>query len=210
MNLYPLGKALTYLLVRVLFRMRYEGLENIPNSQGFILACNHRSNFDPLFIAHKVPVQLHYMAKAELFQNKILGWILHGVGSFPVARGTGDMSAMDAAARLIREGGILGMFPEGHRSKDGTPLRARNGIGMVAAQTGSGVLPCAVIYGDRLRFRTTVTVRYGKLITKEALGLTGDSPSSIRKASKRVMEEVVALLGPAPSGEALPPAKGEA
>lgn len=210
MNLYPLGKALTYLLVRLLFRMRYEGLENIPAGQGFILACNHRSNFDPLFIAHKVPVQLHYMAKAELFQNTILCWILRGVGSFPVARGTGDTSAMDTATRLIQEGGILGMFPEGHRSKDGTPLRARSGIGMVVAQTGSSVLPCAVIFGDRLRFRATVTVRYGKLISKEALGLTGDSPSGIRKASKRIMEEIVALLGPTPSRESLPPVKGDA
>ena len=196
MNLYPIGKAATYPLVRFLFKMRYEGLENIPEKEGFILACNHRSNFDPIFIVHKVPAQLHFMAKIELFRNRLLGWLLSGLGSFPVERGSGDTGAMDRATQIVRDGEILAIFPEGHRSKDGKPLRARSGIGMVAAQTGANVLPCAVQFGKRLGFRCQVTVRYGKLIPNEALEVSADSPRTIRKASLRVMEDIVALLDP--------------
>jgi len=203
MNLYPLGKMLTHWLVIILFRMRYEGLENIPANQGFILACNHRTNFDPLFIAHKVPAQIHYMAKAELFKGRLFGWIMRGLGTFPVERGKGDAAPMDYATGLVKRGDILGMFPEGHRSKDGTPLRARSGVAMVAAQTGAGVLPCAVIYGKSLGFRCKVTVRYGKLLTNSELELDANAPSTIRRASKRVMENIVAMLDiPAGQGEA--------
>lgn len=195
MNLYLVGKALTYLLVRLLFNMKYEGLENIPAGAGFILASNHRSNFDPLFIAHKVRGQIYYMAKAELFKNGFIAWLLRSLGAFPVDRGSGDTSAMDLAGRLVRDGGVLGIFPEGHRSKDGKPQRARSGLGMVAAQTGANILPCAVVYGERLAFRTKVTVRYGRLLTNKELALDTGAPSAIRGASKRVMEEIVALLG---------------
>ena len=193
MNLYPLGKFLTYILVRVLFRMRYEGLENIPQ-QGFILAGNHRSNFDPLFIAHKIPCPLCFFAKAELFRNRFIAAILRSVGAFPVERGKGDTTAIDTAAAMIRSGKALTIFPEGTRSRDGKPQRARSGISLIAAKTGADILPCAVYYGERLHFRTTVTVRYGKLIPNEELELSLTSPSTLRGGAKRVMGDIVALL----------------
>ncbi len=195
MNLYPLGKALTYGLVRIAFRMRYEGLEHIPpKTHGFILASNHRSNFDPLFIAHKVPGSLHFMAKIELFKNRFIGWILRSVNAFPINRGSGDSTAMDTATQVIQNGGILVIFPEGHRSKDGKPLRPRSGVGMLAAQTGADVLPCAVCYGNKLSFRCTVTVRYGPLIPHKDLGLGEQGMSGIRDASKLVMSRIVDML----------------
>lgn len=192
--LYPFGKTVTYWFVRLLFRMRYEGLENIPPGRGFILASNHRSNFDPLFIAHKLRAAVHYMAKAELFQIGFIGWIFRSLNAFPVARGTGDTSALDTAKNIVRSGQVLGMFPEGHRSKDGKPLRARSGVALIAAQTQADVLPCGVIFGDKLRFRSQVIVRYGKLIPAAELGARADSPASIRTASKRIMEDIIALL----------------
>ena len=201
MNLYPLAKTVSYWLVRVLFRMRYEGLENIPKDRGFILASNHRSNFDPLFIAHKIPQQLHYMAKAELFKNPLLGWAMRRVNAFPVQRGKGDTFALEMAGQIIEKGSILGMFPEGHRSKDGTVQRPHSGIAIIAGQTGAAVLPCAVIYGKKLGFRTVVTVRYGELISREQLAADASSPSSIRNCTKRIMGDIVALLLPAGGAE---------
>lgn len=192
--LYGFGKLVTYWYVRLFFRMRYVGLENIPRAKGFILASNHRANHDPLFIAHRVPKGIHYMAKAELFRNKLLGWILRNVNAFPVARGTGDTSAIDTAKEVIRSGDVLGMFPEGTRSRDGKPLRARSGVALIAGQTGADVLPCAICFEGRLRFRTAVTVRYGKLITVDELGIDAEKPSMVRAASKRIMADIVALL----------------
>lgn len=192
--LYPFGKLVTHWLVMLLYRMRYEGLENIPKTSGFILACNHRTNFDPLFIAHKVKQPLHYMAKAELFRGRFMNWLFHSINAFPVDRGKGDTAIFDTAGAIIKCGEVVGMFPEGHRSKDGTPLRPRSGVALIAAQTGADVLPAAVCYGAKLGFRTVVTVRYGALISSEQLGARADSPATVRSATKRIMGEIIALL----------------
>lgn len=191
--LYGFGKLVTYWYVRLAFRVRYVGLENIP-ATGFILASNHRSYHDPLFIAHRVPRRIFYMAKAELFKNGFLSWIFRHLGAFPVSRGTGDTSAIDKAKEIIRSGDVLGMFPEGTRSKDGKPMRAKSGVALIAGQMKADVLPCAVCYGEKLRFRTPVTVRYGKLISAEELGIDPESRATIRAGSGRIMSDIVAMV----------------
>ncbi|HHY53001.1 MAG TPA: 1-acyl-sn-glycerol-3-phosphate acyltransferase [Clostridiales bacterium] len=200
LNLYSFGKAVTYPVVRGLFSIRYEGLENIPKQGGFILACNHRSNFDPVLIAHKVPHQIHYLAKDELVRIAVVGSIIRNLGVVPIKRGTGDKQALEAAIAVLRQGGVLGIFPEGHRSPDGTPLRPHSGVALIAGQTGADVLPCAVSYGPKLGFRIPITIRYGKLIPNEELGVDISSPSTLKAATRRIMEDIVAMLdykGPA-------------
>lgn len=192
--LYHFGKFVTYILVRILFRMRYEGLENIPQNCGFILACNHRSNFDPLFIAHKVKKPVRYMAKAELFRIPVVGLIIKNLRAFPVERGSSDQTAIETAESVIKNGEVLGMFPEGKRSKDGTLLRPRSGVALITAQTHANVLPCAVCFGKKLSFRTEIIVRYGKMIPFEALNVSVDSRASIRAASGKIMQEIRLLL----------------
>lgn len=195
MNLYRLGRAVTHLYVLILFKMRYEGLENIPKKQGFILASNHITAYDPLFVAHKIPQQLHFMAKTELFRNPVIGWILRRVNAFPVDRGKGDGKAIDEAKIRIDSGGVLGIFVEGTRSRDGKPQRARSGVALIAGSTGADILPCAVVYSKKLKFRSVVTVRYGTLIKSDSLGIDLESPSTLRLAAKSVMDEIVGLLG---------------
>lgn len=194
MNLYPFGKAVTYLFVRVAFKMKYEGLENIPGEQGFILACNHITAIDPLFIAHKIPQPLNFMAKIELFKNKFIGWLLRSLNAFPVDRGSGDSWALDEAKRRIEGGGVFGIFVEGNRSPDGKPKRARSGVALIAGSTGANVLPCAIICDRKLGFRSTVTVRYGKLIKNESLKINLEAPSTLRLAAKSVMNDIVDMF----------------
>lgn len=194
MTLFDFGKAITYPLARVLFRIRYEGLQNIPRDKGFILACNHRSYWDPLFIAHKVPQRLRYIAKQELFRNRFFGGLLLKLGAFPVERGAGDSGALDRSAQIVSEGGVLTIFPEGTRSRDGKPLRARSGVAMIAGRSGADVLPCAVVYEGKLRLLRRVTVRYGRLIPHGELAIDINSPASLRAASKRIMGAIVELL----------------
>lgn len=201
MNLYPFGKAVTYLFVRVAFKMQYEGLENIPENQGFILACNHITAIDPLFIASKIPQQLNFMAKIELFKNKLIGWVLHSLNAFPVDRGKGDSGALDEAKRRIDNGGVFGIFVEGHRSPDGKPKRARSGVSLIAGRTGADILPCAIVCDKKLRFRSPVTVRYGKLIKNESLKIDLQSPSTLRLAAKSVMDDIVSMFESGLSGE---------
>ncbi|MCL2056869.1 MAG: 1-acyl-sn-glycerol-3-phosphate acyltransferase, partial [Oscillospiraceae bacterium] len=172
----------------------YAGTENIPADRGFILACNHRSYLDPIFLAHKVNEQLRFMAKEELFGGGLLTWVVTALGAFPVSRGSNDMSAMAKARDIVGGGGVLAMFPEGTRSKDGTPLRPKPGVAMIAGHMGCGVLPAAISYSGRLGFRRRVLVRYGTLITPEGLAIDPKASSTIRKAAVRIMDEIVKLI----------------
>ncbi|MDL2233147.1 1-acyl-sn-glycerol-3-phosphate acyltransferase [Ruminococcaceae bacterium OttesenSCG-928-L11] len=194
MNLYGFGKAVTYLYVRLAFSMKYEGLENIPQDEGFIICCNHRGYNDPLFIAHKVKKPLHYMAKAEFYKNKFISALFRSLNAFPVDRGKGDMTAINHAKDIVKKGEVLAMFPEGSRSKDGKPQRAKPGVTMIAGMVGCGVLPVGVSYQGNLGFRKRVTVRYGKLLTPEKLGIDPKSSSTIRKAAVQVMDSIVGLM----------------
>ena len=208
LNLFPICKAISYRLVRIIFRMKYEGLENIPEGGGYILACNHPSYFDPPIIAQKIPVQVRYLAKSELLRVPILGFFIRRLGIIPVRRGESDNSAIDAAVEVVREGGVLGVFPEGTRNKGGPTLRPRSGIAVIAGQTGADVLPMSITYGKGVRFRGPVTVRYGPLIPNNEIGVDTASPKSVRSASKYIMEKIIALLDTPPTGRL--PEKGEA
>jgi 1-acyl-sn-glycerol-3-phosphate acyltransferase len=174
--------------------MRYEGLENIPRSSGYILACNHITAFDPLFIAAKVPGQLHFLAKTELFKNKLIGWVLRHVNAIEIRRGAGDEEPLEEAKRRIERGGVFAIFIEGTRSKDGKPKRARSGVALMSGRTGADILPCAVCYDKKLGFRSPVTVRYGPLIKAESLAIDTSSPATMRLAAKTVMADIVSLF----------------
>src|SRR6266487_6683228 len=117
--LYLLAAAISWPFVKVGFRLRARGTENLPE-RGFVLAANHTSNFDPWPLA--LPLfprrTMRFMAKSELF-NPILKPILAGGGAFPVRRGEADVNAIRRAVELVRAGEIVVMFPEGTRRRKG-------------------------------------------------------------------------------------------
>lgn len=195
--LYRISRDICLFLIQIVFRLKIEGKENIPNASGFIMVANHRTFLDPIIIVKALRQQVHYMAKAELFSKGITNWFFRGVGAFPVERGKGDTGAIAWAENLLHEGRVLGMFPEGTRSKDGVPLRPKSGAAMIAMQTGADVLPCAVCFEGALKFRSTITVRYGKPIPNAALGFTAGAPSphEIKAASRQLMDEIIKLMG---------------
>lgn len=191
---YSFCKWLANMAAKIFFSVRYEGMENIPDGEGFILACNHQSYWDPVVIAWKIKAPLTFMAKSELFRNPIFGWIISHLGAFPIERGSGDGGAIDRAVGLMSQGKALVIFPEGTRSKNGKPGRARSGLAVVAAQTKANVLPCGVAFAGPLRFRQRITVRYGKLIPFQDLALENASPGEIKRASQMVMGKIIELV----------------
>ena len=193
--LYKVGRKLCMILLRILFSVKVEGKEHIPD-KGYILVANHRTNFDPLFVVTGIPAQVCFMAKAELFRNPLLGWLINHLGAFPVERGKGDTGAIDWAVGLIRDGKVLGMFPEGTRSVSGVPQRPKSGAALIAMQTGADLLPCAVCYGGKLGLRTKVIIRYGALIRNDELNFTPgiQSTAEIKAASRLIMDRIIGLL----------------
>ena len=169
------------------------GKEKIPAEGRVILCCNHLSNWDPILLLLAQPHRIAFMAKEELFRFKPLGWFLsHIFGVFPVARGKGDTGALDAGVKAIDNGDIMGIFPEGTRSRDGRLMRFKSGAALIALRAGASVLPCGINRRPKAFRRVTITV--GDLMTPEELHLTGDSPD-LRYATRLMRERVQALSG---------------
>lgn len=195
---YQLALHIVMWILLLWFDLRFEGVENIPDKKShhnYVVICNHRSILDPIFIAWRIPKMVCYMGKAELFKNKLAKFFFEAVGVFPVERGSGDMSALNYGIDLYRKGYSIGIFPEGTRSKNGTPLRPKSGAALVAKLAEANVLPCAVIFEGKLHFRKRIVIKYGPIVPYEVLGLGEDSPRALKKATKVMWDGVLALLG---------------
>lgn len=195
MSFYKFARNTCLLVMRFAFKIRFHGEENMPQTKGYILAANHVSIVDPLFIGIGCKKNVRFMAKVELFKNPILRTILNWVGTFPVSRGTGDHTAIDKAVAVVERGDVLGIFPEGTRSKDGKLGRAKSGAVVVAAKTGGDIVPVGIRTGEKTLWRRNIDVYYGKPITNEQLAITSNSKTELKAASRLLMENIAELLG---------------
>jgi 1-acyl-sn-glycerol-3-phosphate acyltransferase len=181
----------------VLFPYKVKGLENIPRDQKSLILCsNHISNLDPVFLLmgfKRLPI--YFMAKAELFKGPVATWFFSNVfGAFPVNRGKGDTGSIDTAERLVNEGKLMGIFPEGTRSKDGKLGRAKSGAALIAARTGASVLPVAIkTKGQKVKLFQKTYIFIDKLITPEELHINKENPD-LRYASRLIMERIAGLM----------------
>ncbi|MCH5316927.1 MAG: 1-acyl-sn-glycerol-3-phosphate acyltransferase [Eubacterium sp.] len=187
-------------LFKVLYKLKFKGLENVPTDKNerYIVAINHTSALDPVFVAipKNVP-PLHFMAKIELFQNPIVGWVIEHLYGFPVRRGKGDTSAIEYGEKIIEEGHVMAICPEGTRvkDKDGVPQKAKSGVALIAKATKASVLPVAICCNGPIKAGKQVTVSYGKMLTLADMGLDKEdaSISDIKNAANLVMDNILAL-----------------
>jgi 1-acyl-sn-glycerol-3-phosphate acyltransferase len=133
------------------FRMNRIGREHIPSKGPVIVAANHRSFLDPFVIATMARRPMYYVAKEELFRNRLQAWILNALGAFPVARGTGDGQMIETAKAILDRGDIVLIFPEGTRIRPGSLGTPKRGVGRLALETGVPVVPVAVIGTEAVR-----------------------------------------------------------
>ncbi|MBC7292515.1 MAG: (d)CMP kinase, partial [Thermoleophilia bacterium] len=126
---------------RRLFRMTIEGQEHLPLSGPVVLAANHRSNLDPFFLGVSTPRQIHFMAKAELWKFRPLGWVIDAMGAFPIKRGEADREAVKRALSVLEAGAVLGIFPEGHRQRQGGLGEIHPGIALFSLRPGVVTVP---------------------------------------------------------------------
>ena len=145
MERYRIGRLLMYAILKMTCGFRVEGTENIPAQGAAILACNHQSLADPPFIAVAVQQrQVYFVAKKELLSMPVIGWIVRGCGCIWVDRRARDGKALQGALEVLRKNHLLGIFPEGTRSKNGRLLPAHSGVASLALLTGVPVIPAAV------------------------------------------------------------------
>ena len=154
---YRIARGVMWVLFHLLFRISAVGTENLPAGGGYIVASNHRTQCDPVFIGICIRPTLTFMAKAELFRVPVAGLIIRWLGAFPVERGRGDTGAVDFAKQTVRSGRVLAMFPEGTRVKEGETSEAQTGAAMFATRTGVPLLP-VYIQPKKRRFCKTAVV----------------------------------------------------
>ncbi|HLR11756.1 MAG TPA: lysophospholipid acyltransferase family protein [Sporosarcina sp.] len=181
MNIYPLGKALVSAVFYPLYRIQVIGKKNFPKEGGVLLCANHIDNLDPPVVGITAPRPVRFMAKEELFQMPVLKGLLPRLHAFPVKRGMSDRQAMRTALSVLKNGEVVGLFPEGTRSKTGELQKGLAGAGFFALRGNAVVMPCAII-GSYKPFRR-LKVIYGK-----PLDMT---PYRERKASAEEVTEVI-------------------
>ena len=191
MNLYTFAKNLVYVLLKPLYRFEVIGREDFPQEGGVLLCSNHIDNLDPPVVGINAPRDVHFMAKEELFSVPVLGKLLPGLNAFPVKRGMSDREALRKGMKLLKEGKVVGLFPEGTRSKTGELQEGLAGAGFFALRTNSQVVPCAII-GPYKPFKKLKIV-YGKPIdftqyTEEGQRLSAED------ATKVIMEHIAMLI----------------
>ncbi len=195
MPFYAVARFVTKVAYLLLYRVEYIGRENIPQSGGYVVACNHISLADPLFVAHGINKrQVHYLAKTELSKGWFMKFIMKSLGTIPVDRGSNDAGAINAAEQALVDGKLVGIFPEGTRSKTGELGTAKAGVALFVRSAKANVLPCAVICDGRPRFFKKITVKYGKPMTYQELFLSGEKTASLRQVANKVMESIAQII----------------
>lgn len=168
---YRFWKAVLWTVFRVAFGLRVEGGAYEPLRGPVLVVCNHVSAIDPPIAGVALRRQARYMAKQELLDTPVLGWLLRSVGVYPVRRGEPDRRAIRTTMECLARGELVVMFPEGTRSPDGRLMAAEPGAALVALRSGAPVLPVAVIgtqhampKGIRCPRRAKVSVRIGPVV----------------------------------------------
>ncbi len=180
-------------------RLRIEGRENVPRRGGCVFAINHTAGPDYVIVGYASPRQVFYMAKAEIFAfHPLVAWLVRSAGAFPVQRGRGDTHAVEQAVAMVRAGHIVGMFPEGTRSKNGQLQRGKTGVARIAMSGNAPIVPVVVIDSEpvlrdfkKFQPRPHVTLRFGAPIAPVG---DADDPEAVRHMTSTMMLAMAALL----------------
>ncbi|MER3453281.1 MAG: 1-acyl-sn-glycerol-3-phosphate acyltransferase, partial [Acidimicrobiia bacterium] len=202
---YWILKAILTPVLRFFYKVRVEGAENVPAKGPAILASNHLSFCDSIFLPLVLRRRVTFVAKAEYFENPKTAWFFRAVGQIPIKREGGSASerALAAAREVLQKGQLLGIYPEGTRSPDGRLYRGKTGVARLALQCNVPIIPVAMIGTREVqpigqvipRLFMPVTVRFGRPIRVDRFRGREEDPLVLRQITDEVMFEIRALSG---------------
>ncbi|MBE3100791.1 MAG: 1-acyl-sn-glycerol-3-phosphate acyltransferase [Firmicutes bacterium] len=157
--LYNIIRAIIIPFVYLLFWPKVYGKKNIPAKGCVIIYSNHTSMLDPVILGCLLPRRIHFMAKQELFKLPIIAYILNKIGVFPVKRGSADISAIKKSLLILKQGKVLGIFPEGTRNKSGEIQEFAHGTASIANRSKATTIPVALFNSYRIFKPIKVVIR---------------------------------------------------
>ncbi|MBV9664153.1 MAG: 1-acyl-sn-glycerol-3-phosphate acyltransferase, partial [Actinobacteria bacterium] len=186
-------------------KVRVEGLEHVPTDGPAILASNHVSFSDSIFLPLVLKRRITFVAKAEYFEDPKTAWFFRAVGQIPIKRegGSASQRALDSAREVLEGGGLFGIYPEGTRSPDGRLYKGHTGVARLALQCKVPILPVAMV-GTREaqpigqvkpNFFMPITIRIGRPMAFERQRERADDPQVLRSITDEVMFELRELSG---------------
>lgn len=186
MSFYQFAKNVVKIVLKPKYKVKEMGLENIPKTGGPVIICsNHISNYDPPIVGMTCPRDIYFMAKEELFENKLFGFILRNVHAFPIKRGMTDRNALRQGLEVLKDGNVLGLFPEGTRSKTGEIKKGLAGAGFFALRSQATIVPCAII--GQYKSKEPLLVVYGSPVEMESLR---KNKASAQEVTDVIMNEI--------------------
>ncbi len=183
---YRLIRNIAWFLCKIIFPTKVTGAENIPAEGPVLLCSNHVSMVDPVLLATSFKRQVTFMAKKELFGTKFTNWFFTNLGMVPVDRGASDIQAMRVCLEVLNSGGLLGVFPQGHRFKQDESREIQNGAALMALRSKAKVI-AAHVSAPMKPFRRT-TIRFSEPV--DLTDLVRVNSQAIAAASGRITEAI--------------------
>ena len=199
---YSIACKFFWISLRLINRIQFSGLQNVPKTGGVIIASNHASYLDPPAVGactYRIRMT-HFMARDTLFETPFMHWFLHKVGVIPLDRDKGDVRAMRTSIQLLKNGASVALFPEGTRSESGELQPPKPGIGFLVAKGQAPVVP-VYVHGSYEAWskhsgglkRKPIHVIFGKLITQEEIERLGKGREAYAKIGELIMERIAEL-----------------
>jgi 1-acyl-sn-glycerol-3-phosphate acyltransferase len=202
---YWLLKVILTPILRVLYRVRVEGSDVVPQSGPVILAANHRSFLDSIFLPLVLRRRVTFVAKAEYFDDPKTAWFFRAVGQIPIRRegGSAAEGALAAATDVLESGGVFAIYPEGTRTRDGYLHRGHTGVARLALATGAPIIPVGLVGTDECqptdkklpRLFRTVWIRFGSPLPVAHYEDRPDERLVLRQVTDELMYEIRELSG---------------
>jgi 1-acyl-sn-glycerol-3-phosphate acyltransferase len=190
--LYVSIRQLFRIIFATFYRWKVIGHHHIPKEGPVVICANHINNLDPPLVGCAISRKVHFMAKEELFRVPVLGPIVRILGAFPVKRGAGDRQALKTSIQILKENKVLGIFPEGTRSKTGELGKAHPGAALIALKTNSPIVPAAIIGPYRL-FRP-IRIVFGKPIDLTPFKDGKIGTETAHALTERMMDQIKQLI----------------
>ena len=188
-------RILCILFFGIFFRVEVLNRENVPVKGPGILCANHIGELDMFIIGYKIKRWVYWMAKEELFRIPVISFIIKCLGAFPVKRGKADINSIKTAMKLLNHGNIVGILPEGTRTrgKDRNKIRVKPGAALMAIKTGVPIIPVAIDGNYRLFSR--IRVIFGKPFKIDAPSGRKYTSYELAEISRNIVDGIYALKG---------------